>query len=73
MLNNARFAALLIVIAALTVIAAPALAAGVEIAVGAPEQVTVGQDVVVKAVLTQDGNPVEGAEVALTYQATIAG
>jgi hypothetical protein len=73
MLNSARFAALLIVIATLTMIAAPVIAAGVEIAVGAPEQVTVGQDVVVKAVLTQDGNPVEGAEVALTYQASIAG
>ena len=71
--NGARFASLLIMIAALTMIAAPALAAGVEIAVGAPERVTVGQDVVVKAVLTQDGNPVEGAEVALTYQASIAG
>jgi hypothetical protein len=54
-------------------IAAPALAAGVEIAVGAPERVIVGQDVVVKAVLSQDGVPVEGAEVALTYQASIAG
>jgi hypothetical protein len=71
--NSARLAALLIVIAALTMIAAPAIAAGVEISVGAPEQVTVGQDVVVKAVLTQDSDPVEGAEVALTYQASIAG
>jgi hypothetical protein len=54
-------------------LAAPATAAGVEIAVGAPERVSVGQNVVVKAVLSQDGNPVEGAEVALTYQAWIAG
>lgn len=71
--NGARFASLLIMIAALTMIAAPALAAGVEISVGAPDRVTVGQDVVVKVVLTQDGNPVEGADVALTYQASIAG
>jgi hypothetical protein len=54
-------------------IAVPALGAGVEIAVGAPERVTVGQDVVVKAVLSQDGVPIEGAEVALTYRASIAG
>lgn len=73
MVNSSRFTALLIVIAALTMMTAPAIAAGVEIAVGAPEQVAVGQDVVVKAVLTQDGLPVEGAEVALTYQASIAG
>ena len=72
-LNGARYAAVLTVVVALTMIAAPALAAGIEIAVGAPERVVVGQDVVVKAVLSQDGNPVEGAEVALTYQASVAG
>ena len=68
-----RVAVMLMVIIASMTFAAPALAAGIEIAVGAPERVSVGQDVVVKAVLSQDGAPVEGAEVALTYQASIAG
>lgn len=72
-LNGVRYAVVLILIVALMVIAAPALAAGIEIAVGAPEQVTVGQDVIVKVLLSQDGIPVEGAEVALTYQASVAG
>ena len=71
--SSTRLATVLILVAALLMIAAPALAAGVEIAVGAPERVIVGQHVVVKAVLSQDGVPVEGAEVALTYQASIAG
>ncbi len=53
--------------------AAPALAAEVEISVGAPEKVSVGQLVEVKAVLAEGGLPVEGAEVALTYRASIAG
>jgi len=52
---------------------APALAGGIGISVGAPDRVVVGQDVEVKAVLSQDGVPLEGAEVALTYQATWAG
>jgi len=72
-LNRARFAAVLVVIVTIMMVATPALAAGIEIAVGAPERVSVGQDVVVKAVLSQDGVAVEGAEVALTYQASIAG
>jgi hypothetical protein len=71
--TTARVAVMLMVIIASMTFAAPALAAGIEIAVGAPDRVSVGQDVVVKAVLSQDGNPVEGAEVTLTYQAWIAG
>jgi len=55
------------------VMAAPAFASGIGIAVGAPEGVSVGQDVEVKAVLSEDGVPVEGAEIALTYQASMAG
>lgn len=51
----------------------PAFAAEIGISIGAPDRVAVGQDVEVKAVLTQDGVPLEGAEVALTYQATWAG
>jgi len=54
-------------------VSTPALAAGIGISVGAPEQVAIGQDVEVKAVLTQDGEPLAGAEVALTYQATFGG
>lgn len=72
-LSSGRFAVALTVIVAFMMISVPALAAGVEIAVGAPERVAVGQDVVVKAVLSQDGNPVVGAEVAVTYQASLAG
>lgn len=53
--------------------AAPAFAAGIEISVGAPAQVTVGQQVEVKAVLSDSGSPVQGAEVALTYQASLSG
>jgi hypothetical protein len=71
--SGTRLAMVLILVAALLMIAAPALAAGVGIAVGAPERVIVGQDVVVKAVLSQDGVPFEGAEVVLTYQTSIAG
>jgi len=55
------------------IVSAPALAGEIGISVGAPDRVVVGQDVEVKAVLSQDGVPVEGAEVALTYQATWAG
>ncbi len=54
-------------------VAQPAVAAEIDIAVGAPETVIVGQDVEVKAVLSQDGAPVEGAEVAVTYQASLGG
>jgi len=54
-------------------VAAPADAAGIGIAVGAPEQVSVGQEVEVKAVLSEGGIPVEGAQVGLTYQAVLAG
>jgi Cytochrome C oxidase, cbb3-type, subunit III len=54
-------------------VAQPAVAAGIEIAVGAPETVIVGQDVEVKAVLSDDGSPVEGAEVAVTYQGAMGG
>jgi hypothetical protein len=71
--SSTRLAMVLILVVALLMIAAPALAAGVGIAVGAPERVIVGQDVVVKAVLSQDGVPFEGAEVVLTYQTSIAG
>ncbi len=53
--------------------AVPAFAAEIEIAVGAPERVSVGQDVEIKALLHEDGTPLEGAEVAVTYQASIAG
>lgn len=53
--------------------AVTATAAGIEIAVGAPDQVAVGQQVEVKAVLIDGGSPVEGAEVALTYQAFLSG
>jgi hypothetical protein len=61
------------IVAIALITSAPALAAGIEIAVGAPEQVSVGQQVEVKAVLSDSGSPVEGAEVALTYQASLAG
>ncbi len=60
-------------VSAVLLTAAPALAAGIEISVGAPDQVIVGQDVEVKAVLAEDGAPLEGAEVALTYQASLGG
>ncbi len=63
----------LLAVATILLVAAPALAAGVEIAVGAPDKVSVGQDVEIKAVLSEDGEPLEGAEVSLTYQASLAG
>jgi hypothetical protein len=69
--RNFALAAAMVTIALIT--SAPALAAGIEIAVGAPEQVSVGQQVEVKAVLSDSGSPVEGAEIALTYQASLAG
>jgi len=58
---------------ALLTMAAPAFAGEIGISVGAPERASVGQDVEVKAVLSEDGAPVEGAEIALTYQASMAG
>jgi hypothetical protein len=61
------------VVAIMLVSVAPAIAAGIEIAVGAPAEVTIGQSVEVKAVLSNGGAPVEGAEVALTYQASLSG
>lgn len=71
--SSVRIAILITTMTSILLTAAPALAAGIEIAVGAPDTVSVGQDVEVKAVLTEDGAPVEGAKVALTYQASIAG
>lgn len=71
--RKARIMAIMIAAAAVLAVAQPAFAAGVEITVGAPETVIVGQDVEVKAILTEDGTPVEGAEVALTYQAALGG
>lgn len=71
--SSARLAVSILAATMTLVLAAPALAAGVEIAVGAPDRVSIGQDVEVKAVLSEDGVPVEGAEVVLTYQASLAG
>jgi hypothetical protein len=61
------------VLALALITSSPALAAGVEIAVGAPDMVSVGQMVEVKVVLSDSGVPVEGAEVALTYEASLSG
>ncbi|MCL1594681.1 MAG: cytochrome c [Actinomycetia bacterium] len=71
--GTARTLAAICVLVAVAVMIEPALAAGIEISVGAPGTVTVGQDVEIKAVLVQDGQPVEGAEVAVTYQAALGG
>jgi len=68
-----RMALSLLAVAMILLVATPALAAGVEIAVGAPTEVLVGQSVEVKAVLSENGEPLEGAEVALTYQASLGG
>ncbi len=70
---SARIAISILAVATILIVAAPALAAGVDIAVGAPDKVSVGQDVEVKAVLSENGVPVEGADVALTYEASLAG
>ena len=51
----------------------PALAAEIGIAVGAPESATVGTEVEVKAIVTSDGEPLEGAVVALTYSTSLGG
>ena len=59
--------------ALLALVAAPALGATIEIAVGAPDVVSIGEEVQVKAVLSDGGVPVEGADVALTYQASLSG
>ncbi len=72
-LFGTRFAISILVAATILTIASPALAGGVEIAVGAPDRVSVGQDVEIKVVLSENGVPVEGADVALTYRAFIAG
>ncbi|MEE8456633.1 MAG: cytochrome c [Acidimicrobiia bacterium] len=70
---STRIAISALIAATILTIASPALAAGIEIAVGAPDSVSIGQDVEIKAVLSEDGVPVEGAEVVLTYQASLAG
>ncbi len=51
----------------------PVLAAEIGIAVGAPESATVGADVEVKAIVTSDNEPLEGAVVALSYSTSLAG
>ncbi len=51
----------------------PALAAEIGIAVGAPESATVGADVEVKAIVTSDNEPLEGAVVALSYRTSLGG
>ena len=53
--------------------AGPALAAEIGIAVGAPESATVGDTVEVKAIVTSDNEPLEGAVVALSYSTSLAG
>ena len=50
-----------------------ASAAETAIAVGAPESVTIGEIVDVKAILTAGGEPVDGGTVSLTYGASLAG
>ncbi len=70
---SVRIASCLIAVGPLLITATPAFAADITIAVGAPAQVSVGQEVEVKAVLSKDGVPVKGADVALTYQASLAG
>ncbi|MDK1104041.1 MAG: cytochrome c [Actinomycetota bacterium] len=70
---SARIAISILTMLTMVMMATPAFAADIAIAVGAPERVSIGQDVEVKAVLSEDGVPVEGAEVALTYQASLAG
>jgi hypothetical protein len=49
------------------------LAAEIGIAVGSPESATVGADVEVKAIVTSDDEPLEGAVVALSYSTSLAG
>jgi cytochrome c551/c552 len=71
--STARVTTSLMIAAMILGLSGPAFAAGIGISVGAPESVAVGQQVEVKAVLTEDGAPIEGAEVALTYKATFAG
>lgn len=68
-----RIATSIMVVAMILGLSGPAFAAGIGISVGAPESVAVGQQVEVKAVLSEEGVPVEGAEVALTYTATLGG
>ena len=70
-LRRAAMAAAVAAVALFTT--TPALAATIEIAVGAPEEVSIGQQVEVKAVLSDAGAPVVGADVALTYQASLSG
>ncbi|GBE26000.1 hypothetical protein BMS3Bbin02_02292 [bacterium BMS3Bbin02] len=71
--STARIATSVMIVATILGLSGPAFAAGIGISVGAPESVAVGQQVEVKAVLSEDGVPVEGAEVALTYKATLGG
>jgi mono/diheme cytochrome c family protein len=51
----------------------PAVAAEIGIAVGAPESATVGTNVEVKAIVTSDDEPLEGAIVELSYSTSLAG
>lgn len=50
-----------------------AAAAEISIAVGAPQSVTVGDTVTIKAIVTSAGDPVKGAVVSLSYSASFAG
>lgn len=70
-----RASTLVVAGAALVVfgVAGPAAAGQIAIAVGAPERVAVGDEVEVKVLVTQDGDPVPGAEVALSYTAFLGG
>lgn len=71
--RTTKMAFSVIIVATVLGMSGPAVAASIGISVGAPESVVVGQDVEVKAVLSDDGTPVEGAEIALTYKTTFAG
>ncbi len=51
----------------------PALATEIGLAVGAPDSVVVGTDVEVKAIVTSDGEPLEGAIIALSYSTSLGG
>jgi hypothetical protein len=75
-MRTATAGVVMIIIAAAMMIGlsgGPALAAEIGLAVGAPDSAVVGTDVEVKAIVTSDGEPLEGAIIALSYSTSLGG
>jgi hypothetical protein len=72
-MRKPSFAAVLVAVTLMVPATAAVAASDISIAVSIPESVAVGNQVELITVLTSAGEPIDGAVVSLTYQASFAG